>query len=76
MHGSCFVSTGFFSNAKPSHYFDRSALIHCDAHQFAGGIKHLPEPAPLLALDRVAGLRGGGGSLGLALLGHRSLQSS
>lgn len=61
---------------KPPHYLNRSALVHGDAHQLARGIEHFPISAALLALDRVAGLRGGGGSLGLALLGHRGLRSS
>jgi hypothetical protein len=62
--------------ARPSHHFHRAALVHRHAHQLARGIEHFPKPASLLALDRVAGLRAGGGSLGLALIGHCGLRSS
>ncbi len=56
---------------EPPHHLHRPTLVHREAYQLAGRIDHLPEPAALLALDRVAELRGGGGSLGLALLGIR-----
>lgn len=61
---------------KPAHHLHRAALVHREAHQLVVGVDHFPEPALLLLPDRVAGPGSGGGSLGLALLGHRDLRSS
>lgn len=71
---SGFAAAGRMLPRESAHHLHRATFVHREAYQLTRRIKYFPEPA--VAPDRVAGLGGDAGSLGLALLGHRSLRSS
>jgi hypothetical protein len=64
---------GARSLRQPPHNLARPAPVHGQAHQFARGIQHFPEPAVLPLPDREPGLLLGCGVVGL---GQSVLQSS